>query len=118
MATQFGTSGVFGLDDFQAGVIQESNSWNYTDKKKFVMSKVGDDVGSVHYGERVEGTISGLIPATSAFSGTLASAITLTDAPTDFLKGSLGTSVIVDSISVTQSNEDYQKIEISWYSAF
>jgi hypothetical protein len=117
MATQFGTAAPFGLTA-QTGVIQYGNTWSYTDKVKPILDGDGDDTGSTHYGERIDGTITGYIPTSTPFSGTLAATISLTDTPTDYLKGSIGSNYIVNGVTVTKSNEDYQQIEINWYNAF
>lgn len=113
MATQFGTAAGFGLTT-QTGVITDGTSWNYTQQKKVIMDADGDPVASTYYGEGIEGTISGFIPSAAAFSGTLAASITLSDAPTDYLKGSVGVLSIVESVSVTKSNEEYNRIEIAF----
>lgn len=117
MATQFGTLSSFGLTS-QTGVIQYGNTWTYSDKQKFLLDGDGDDIGSTHYGERIEGTITGYIPSSGAYAGTLAATISLTDTPTDFLKGAIGSNYIVNGVTVTKSNEDYQQIEITWYNSF
>ena len=113
MATQFGTGAEFGLTD-QTGVITDSTSWNYTQQKKVIMDADGDPVSSTYYGEGIEGTITGYIPTSTPYSTTLAASLSVSDTPTDFLVGSVGSVSIVESVSVTKANDDYEKIEISF----
>ncbi len=101
MATQFGTTnGVFGLTA-QTGVLQDSAQWDYTDSQKFVIDGDGDFTGSTHYGEGIEGTT-----------------ITLSDTPTDYLKGTVGSSFVVKSVGVRKAADDYNRITIGWYCRF
>lgn len=112
MATQFGTLSNFGLT-FETGIITDNITYNYGQESKPVRSGSGDVIGKTYYDERIELSISGYIPSSSAYSTTLAAAITLVTAPTDYLKGSVGGTTIVESITRTHSSEDYQRIEVS-----
>lgn len=78
------------------------------------MDADGDPTAATYYGEGIEGTLSGYLPTTSPFSVTLAAAVTLSDSLDDFLVGSVGTVSIVESVSVTKSNEDYERIEVGF----
>lgn len=113
MATQFGTGAEFGLTT-QTGVITDGTTWNYTQQKKVIMDADGDPTSSTYYGEGIEGTITGYIPTTTPYSTTLAASLSLSDTPTDFLVGSVGSTSIVESVTVTKANDDYQKLEISF----
>ena len=113
MATQFGTDAPFGLTA-QTGVISDGSTWNYVQQKKTIMDADGDPTASTYYGEGIEGSLSGFLPTTSPFSGTLAASITLSDSPTDYLIGSVGSTSIVESVSVTKSNEEYNRVEIGF----
>ena len=113
MATQFGTGADFGLTA-QTGIITDGTSWNYTQQKKTIMDADGDPTASTYYGEGIEGTISGFIPTTTPYSTTLAAALTVSDTPTDYLIGSVGSLSIVESVSVTKSNEEYERIEVTF----
>jgi hypothetical protein len=115
MATLLGaTNGVFGIANAQTGFLLDSTSWAYSDDVKMVKNISGDDTGEAHYNERVEIQLSGFLPATSAFSGTLASSITLATVPTDHLVGSITAGLtIIQTITRNNSAEDYQRIELT-----
>lgn len=115
MATLLGaTNGVFGIANAQTGFLLDSTSWAYSDDVKMVKNISGDDTGEAHYNERVEIQLSGFLPATSAFSGTLASSITLATVPTDHLIGSISAGMtIIQTITRNNSAEDYQRIELT-----
>ena len=91
MATSFGTTtGVFGIAAQQTGFLLES-----------------------YYNERIEISLDGYEPSTSAFSGTLASAISLATAPADHLIGAVtGGTYIVQSVTRSSSSEDYRRISV------
>lgn len=113
MATQFGTAAPFGLTA-QAGIISDGSTWNYVQQKKVIMDADGDPTASTYYGEGIEGTCTGYLPTTSPFATTLAAAATISDAPDDFLVGSVGTASIVENVTITKSNEDYKRIEFGF----
>ena len=115
MATLLGaTNGVFGIANAQTGFLLDSTSWAYSDDVKMVKNISGDDTGEAHYNERVEIQLSGFLPATSAFSGTLASSIALATVPTDHLIGSISAGMtIIQTITRNNSSEDYQRIELT-----
>ena len=115
MATLLGaTNGVFGIANAQTGFLLDSTSWAYSDDVKMVKNISGDDTGESHYNERVEIQLSGFLPATSAFSGTLASSIALATVPTDHLIGSISAGLtIIQTITRNNSSEDYQRIELT-----
>jgi hypothetical protein len=115
MATLLGaTNGVFGIANAQTGFLLDSTSWAYSDDVKMVKNISGDDTGEAHYNERVEIQLSGFLPASSAFSGTLASSIALATVPTDHLIGSISAGMtIIQTITRNNSSEDYQRIELT-----
>ena len=115
MATLLGaTNGVFGIANAQTGFLLDSTSWAYSDDVKMIKNISGDDTGEAHYNERVEIQLSGFLPATSAFSGTLASSIALATVPTDHLIGSISAGMtIIQTITRNNSSEDYQRIELT-----
>ena len=115
MATLLGaTNGVFGIANAQTGFLLDSTSWAYSDDVKMVKNISGDDTGEAHYNERVEIQLSGFLPASSAFSGTLASSISLATVPTDHLIGSISAGLtIIQTITRNNSAEDYQRIELT-----
>jgi len=116
MATQFGASGskgVFGITAAETGILADTVTYSSSQESKVVRNVTGDTIGKTFYDERIEVSISGFVPDATAFSGTLAAAITLVTAPTDYLKGSVGTITIIDSVTRTHTSEDFQKLDIT-----
>jgi hypothetical protein len=115
MATLLGTTnGVFGIAAQQTGFILDGSSQAYEQDEKTVKNITGDDTGISFYNERITFTLSGFIPATSPFTGTLAEAITLATAPVDHLKANVtGGLYVTKGITRTQASEEYQRIELN-----
>ena len=114
MATSFGTTtGVFGIAAQQTGFLLDSVSDDYSQDSKTVKNITGDDTGEAYYNERIEISLDGYEPSTSAFSGTLASAISLATAPADHLIGAVtGGTYVVQSVTRSSSSEDYKRISV------
>lgn len=115
MATLLGaTNGVFGIPGQQTGFLLDSSSQAYSADEKTVKNITGDDTGISFYNEKIEFSLGGFVPATSAFSGTISASIALATAPTDHLVGSISAGIfIAKTITKTQASEDYQKVELS-----
>lgn len=116
MASSFGsTNGVFGIAAQQTGFLLDSTSDNYTQDSKVVKNITGDDTGESYYNERIEGTLEGFVPSSAAFSGTLASALTLATAPADHLIGAVtGGTFIVTGVTRSSTSEDYRRITVNY----
>lgn len=114
MATSFGTTnGIFGIAAQQTGFLTDSISCDYSNDKKTVKNVTGDDTGSSYYNERIDITIDGYVPASSAFSGTLASLLSLVTAPDDHLIGSVsGGTTVVEGVTRTSTSEDFRRISV------
>ena len=114
MANQFPASSPapFGITTAQGGIIETSNSMNYSHEMKQLRNVGGDTTQLAFYDEKLEGTFSGFVPGTSPFTTSLASAVTLAVAPEDFFKGSVGGLTIVNTIGRTNSVEEYKAIEV------
>ena len=112
MATQFGTASTFGLT-FETGIITDSIGYSYTQENKALRNGTGDITGKTYYNEQIEVSIAGYIPTSTPYATTLAAAITLVTAPEDYLKGSVGASTIVESVTRTHTIEDYERIEVT-----
>src|SRR5687768_14307281 len=98
-ATQFGT-GKFGIGADETGIIIQNISYSFSQEKKAIKGRTGDTVGISYFDEKVEVKLQGVIPTTSAFSGTLATALTLTNTMVDHLKGATtGGSLLIEEIS-------------------
>jgi hypothetical protein len=116
MATSFGTvNGSFGIATQQTGFLLDSVSDDYSQDSKTVKNITGDDTGESYYNERIEGSLEGYIPSTSAFSGTLASALILATAPADHLIGAVtGGTYVVTGITRSSTSEDYRRISVKY----
>jgi hypothetical protein len=114
MATSFGTTnGVFGIAAQQTGFLLDSVSDDYTQDSKTVKNITGDDTGESYYNERIEISLDGFAPSSSAFSGTLASAIVLATAPADHLVGAVtGGTYVVTGVTRSSTSEDYRRIAV------
>ncbi len=114
MPTSFGTTtGVFGIAAQQTGFLLDSVSHDFSQDSKTVKNISGDDTGESYYNERIEISLDGFVPSTSAFSGTLASAISLATAPTDHLIGAVtGGTYVVTGVTRSSSSEDFQRISV------
>jgi hypothetical protein len=114
MATLLGaTNGVFGIRAQQTGMLLESAGYSYQSQKKFVMNHTGDRTGRSDYDEECTITLSGKIPATSAFSSTISTAITLVSAIPDRFIGTVSGLTIIDTIELTETADDYQSFSLT-----
>lgn len=114
MATSFGTTtSVFGIGSQQTGFLLDSVSDDYANDKKTCKNISGDDTGSSYYNERIDITLDGWVPSSSAFAGTLASALVLANTPADHLIGSTsGGTTVVEGVTRTATSEDYRRISV------
>jgi len=115
MATLLGAiNGVWGIATQQTGFLLSDTSQDYDCDIKNVKSITGDDTGESHYNEKISFSLSGYIPATSAFTGTISSTITLATVPADHLIGTVTSGLyIVRKITTSQNQEDYRKLDVS-----
>jgi hypothetical protein len=114
MATQFAsTAATFGLPAAQTGILLDSQTWTYSQDSKQVRDVDGDTIAKAYYDERIEIALAGFVPATTAFSGTIAATIALATTPADYLIGSAGANAIVEGITRTHSNEEFQRLEMN-----
>ena len=114
MATQFPASySTFGLAQ-ETGIVTDSITWAYSQDSKEIRDADGDIAAKAYYNERIEVSIAGFLPTATPFTTTLAAAITIVTAPTDHLiAASLGSLYLCESINITQSNEEYRRIDVT-----
>jgi len=112
--TSFGsTTGVFGIAAQQTGFLLDSASYDYAQDSKQVKNITGDDTGEAYYNERIDISLDGFEPATSAFSGTLAAAISLATAPADHLIGAVtGGTYVIQGVTRSSTSEDFRRISV------
>jgi hypothetical protein len=113
MAQQFGIAALFGIAAQETGLILETSGYNFEQESKPIRNITGDTTGKTYFDERFSASFSGYIPTSGGFSTTLASTITLVTTPTDYFSGSVGTTTIVESVSLSNTVDDYRRIEIS-----
>lgn len=115
MATQFPASSPapFGIPAAETGIVADSVGYNYSHQKKQLRDIDGDTIAVAYYDEMCEVSLSGFLPGSSAFSTSLASAISLVTAVPDFFKGSVGGLTVVETVNRTNSSEEYQRIEVT-----
>ena len=112
-AHSFG-DGVWGIAEEETGFIIESVTHDFTQDQKTVKNRTGNDTGVTYYNEKVKVSLKGKIPATSAFSGTLAATLTLGNALDAYLIDGPNTGlVLVDTITIDYANEDYKGISLN-----
>ena len=111
-ATSFG-SGAFGISSAETGLILHNVTFTEKQDRKELKNHTGEVVGVTFLNETVEVKLDATLPTTSAFSGTLASALTLANSIPDHLKGSAtGGSLLIDEVEVSLDAEDYKTISI------
>lgn len=105
--------GVFGLGADETGLIIESVTHSYSNDQKTLKNRTGNTSSVTHYNEMVKISLDGKIPATSAFSGTIAASIVLGNALGSYLKGGVsGGLTVVDTVDVDMGQEEYRGIKI------
>jgi hypothetical protein len=78
------------------------------------MNITGDKTGRSDFDEDCVIAFNGKIPATSAFSGTISTALTLITTPTDHLIGNMTSGLtIIDTIETTHASDDYRSVSLS-----
>jgi hypothetical protein len=111
-ATFLGITGNWGIAQDEAGIIITDLSYDFSNQEKMVMDKGGEIIGLAFYQEKVEIKLSGLVKKTSAFSGKIGLALSLTNSIPAHLQSSGGTTII-KQISRSLNNEDFEKIDIT-----
>ena len=112
-ATSFG-DGEWGIDSAETGILIESITHDYTNSNKTIKDRTGNTLGITYYDEQVKISLNGKIPETTPFSGTLAVALTLGNAPDNHLKGGVTSGlVLIEGVTIDMAQEDYKSIKIS-----
>jgi hypothetical protein len=112
-ATLIGTVGVWGIPSAETVVIILGLDDVTKDQKSFIKDRVGCRVGRVDYDESIAITVRGQVPSSGAFSGKLQGALTISNtiAATHLNTSNTGRTLI-DEVSKTRQNEDWQGITI------
>jgi hypothetical protein len=116
-AVNFG-DGRWGIGADQTGMIIESITHDYTNSSKTVKDRTGNTSGITYYDEMVKISLDGKVPKTTTFSGTLATALTLGNSLSSYLKGDItGGSTLIEGITLDYNQEDYQgfKVQATYY---
>jgi len=113
-ATQFGTAAKFGIGADETGMIIESISHDYSNSNKIIKDRTGNSKTVTYYDEIVKVSLKGKLPTTSAFSTTLAAALTLSNGLSGYTKGGVSSGLtLVEGITIDMSNEDYVGISVA-----
>jgi hypothetical protein len=112
MANSIG-DGVFGLTADETGIVTSAVKFSYSHDEAELVNYQNEVSGVTLSKEKVEISISGKIPATSAFTGQLGSALTLINDMPDHLQGSISAgTTYISSIDIDKENSDYNGIEV------
>lgn len=112
-ATLIGTTGSWGIPLDESGLILETIEYDYKDKEKAVLNKVGETIGYSFYDEMVETSLKGLATSTTPFSGTLTANLALANAIPDHLVGTVtGGRNLIRTIKKSLNIEDFVKFDI------
>ena len=115
MATLLGaTNGVWGIPAQQTGFLLEGATYSYKCQTKHVMNITGDKTGRSDFDEDCMIAFKGKIPASSPFTGTISTALTLITTPTDHLIGTMTAGLtIIDTVETTHASDDYRAVSLS-----
>jgi hypothetical protein len=115
MATLLGaTNGVWGIPAQQTGFLLEGATYSYKCQTKHVTNITGDRTGRSDFDEECVIAFNGKIPASSAFSGTISTVLTLITTPTDHLIGNMTSGLtIIDTVETTHASDDYRSVSVS-----
>jgi hypothetical protein len=112
-ATLIGTVGIWGIASAETVVIIEGLDDVSSNQKNYIKDRVGCRTGRSDYDESIKITVRGKVPATGGFSAKLQGALVLSNTiPATHLIGSGTGRTLIDEVSKTRQNEDWQGITI------
>ena len=111
-ATFLGTTGNWGIPNDQSGLILYDASFDFSQQEKTVLDKSGEIQGLALYQPKVEVKMSGLVAKTAPFSAKIGTVLVLANAIPAHLTPT-GGSTIIQQISRSLNNEDFEKIDIT-----
>lgn len=112
-AALIGTVGVWGIASAETTIIIEGIDDVSKNQKNFIKDRVGCRIGRADYDESIGITIRGKVPSTGAFAGKLQGALTLTNTiPATHLIAASAGRTLIDEVSKTRANEDWNAITI------
>ena len=111
-ATTLGTTGNWGIPVDQSGILLTDVSFDFSSQEKTVLDRSGEVIGIAFYQSKIDIKLSGLVPASAPFSARIGTALVVANAIPAHLPQSGGTTV-VNQISRSLNNEDFEKIEIT-----
>jgi hypothetical protein len=112
MATLLG-DGVFGISAAETGIITHKIKYDYSHDTVELEDENNEVIGAAFSKEKVDISIDGKIPASSAFSSLLGVALTLINSIPDHLQGSItaGTTYL-DGVSRETDKGEYHDISV------
>ena len=111
-ATTLGTTGNWGIPVDQSGILLTDVSFDFSSQEKTVLDRSGEVIGIAFYQSKIDIKLSGLVPASAPFSARIGTALVVANAIPAHLPQAGGTTV-VNQISRSLNNEDFEKIEIT-----
>jgi len=111
--TQFGTAVAWGVPEEETGFLVNTISHKYNTDKEEIPGRYGSTETVVYYNESISISMNGELPATGAFSGTLATSLTLENLPLNMLKnGITGGQTLIESITVDLNRKGAKTFQI------
>jgi len=112
MATLLG-DGVFGISAAETGIITHKIKYDYSHDTVELEDESNEVTGVATSKEKVDVSIDGKIPASSAFSLLLTAELTLINTMPDHLQGSISAgTTYIDGVSIELDKGEYNDISI------
>jgi hypothetical protein len=111
-ATFIGTTGNWGIEDNESGLLVTDLSFDFSNQEKPVLDKGGEVIGLALYQEKAEVKLSGLVAKNSPFSGKIGTALTLANSVPAHLQQSGGMTVLMQ-VNRSLNSEDFEKIDLT-----
>lgn len=111
-ATALGTTGIWGIDQDETGVLISDIAFDFSIQDKPVLNRVGEVQGLSLYGAKCDIKYSGLFPSINGFATKLGSTLVLVNDIPDLMPAA-GGLVVVMGASVASAAEDWKKLDVT-----
>jgi hypothetical protein len=111
-ATELGTTGVWGINADESGMLISDISYDYSQKDRPVLSKIGEVIGVALWQQKCDIKFSGLIPDSAPFASKLGAVLTIANTIPDHMASSGGKTVLM-GLSRKAAQEDFQQVDVS-----
>jgi hypothetical protein len=107
------TKGIFSHTETQTGLVFESVDYDYNTESVEFPDINSEPTAVAYFNGTVDISLKGFIVSGTAWSGTLASALTLSSTMPAYLKtGNTGGTTIIESIKIATASKAWRSIEI------